>query len=190
MTHPLDLRLCLRYIYTISISWTIVHSPQFTQRYCGRRGGAIERSCIAQEATSLVKIRTVCPEDKKGTVHIGAGSRGGIMGIGEKIDDIRLRDLTQFFRHPLSVKFIGEIKALRDTSRLVHPFSWKEALRSLWVAAVRVDDRSRATGQHWSNEGKSSLANLWVPVAASAGRFTVRYINGQFHPCRSIASLV
>jgi len=34
----------------------------------------------------------------------------GIIGIREKIDDIRPRDLTQFFRHPLSTKFIGEIK--------------------------------------------------------------------------------
>jgi len=77
MAHPLNLRLRLRYIYTISISWTIAHKrPQFTERYCGHRGGATtERSCIAQEAASLVKIRTACPEDKKGTVHRGGLAR-------------------------------------------------------------------------------------------------------------------
>jgi len=86
------------------------------------------------------------------------------MGIGEKIDDIWLRDLTQFFRHPLSVKFIGEIKALRDTFLLVHPpipSRGKRALRSLRVAALRIDDGQNSTDLMRENLVWLTFECLW-----------------------------
>lgn len=149
-------------------------------------------SCIAREAAGLVKIHADRPGDKKGTVH-AERARKVVIGIGEKIDDIQPRDLTQFFHHPLSTKFIGEIKALRDRARACAPFilpsllvEWSPPLSAGGRSEWTIEPRDRTA----PNERKSGLANLWVPAAASAGRFTARYINGWFHPRRSIARLV
>lgn len=64
-------------------------------------------------AESCSLIKQVCAAGSGVKRDGGAQARRGIIGIREKIDDIRPRDLTQFFRHPLSTKFIGEIKPPR-----------------------------------------------------------------------------
>lgn len=115
------------------------------------------RDHVLRKAAGLVKIRTGYPGIKRERCTREAGARGGVTGIREKIDDIRPRDLTQFFRHPLSTKFISEIKALRDRARAparsVHsPFipscetrPFALCGRPLWEWTIEPRDRTAPT---------------------------------------------
>jgi len=110
----------------------------------------------------------------------------GIIGIREKIDDIRPRDLTQFFRHPLSTKFIGEIKPPASSS----PFLFSLARASLALCGRPFREWTiEGEGQHGTDLMRENL--VWLtfeclrprpPGVLLRDTLTAGFTNvGQFH---------
>lgn len=114
-THPRDLRSHDIYAnVSISNDCAAPNLPEILRLPRARS------CCVMYREESCSLIKQVCAAGlevkRNADVHEGEGGGGGgrgIIGIREKIDDIRPCDLTQFFRHPLSTKFIGEIKPPR-----------------------------------------------------------------------------
>lgn len=143
---------------------------------------------VSREAAGLVKIRAGCPGMKKGTVHTRSGRARWCSRNQRENRWYTAARLNPIFSPPSIYEIYrwdkGSLCPRARRSFSLHPFLWNEA--RFLRAASESGRSSRETEQHRPNERKSGLANLWVPAAASARRFTARYINGWFHPPTSV----